>query len=362
MINLEVEFPDGTDPSSADYPHGEPRDVSAPGAGDGFPYESPVAKDVYGFFEAVLDSQTPAVVPTGNPETAIASQVLDTLRLILLQRSELAENGGNILTTANRLVVAPPSGLTVVRDSGTAMTTAPGAVRGATDTLDLILAVATQKTDATWAVGDAAGGIPAALSPVGTGWFRRFIVAKPDGSTDLAWDTSPVAANFFLDANAIAAGFSDATLYRRYGWTYWAAGAIKNHRQSLSDPSRYVWDVPESVHDANVAKPSTTILNFGTAAPPGAIAMATVSLLDEDIGQCLITEIAQAATVPTLALHTVRTHNSVVQASDHSNSAAGEWEMDSSSQLRAGVAGSGAPADLDLTVICPGWRDHGIAA
>lgn len=65
-----------TAPNSA-YPYGSSKDESAPGAGDGTPYFKARADDIFGLQQALLRAS--GIVPTGNADTALASQYLQAL-------------------------------------------------------------------------------------------------------------------------------------------------------------------------------------------------------------------------------------------------------------------------------------------
>jgi len=71
---------------SADYPLGSARDVTAPGSGDGTPFVASLVNDTWGFYQALLAEAT--ITASGTPETAVASQYLESLKAIT--RGELA--------------------------------------------------------------------------------------------------------------------------------------------------------------------------------------------------------------------------------------------------------------------------------
>lgn len=84
-----------------------------------------------------------------------------------------------------------------------------GSARGTDDNVDLVLSSAlTKRVDATWAVGDNAGGLFSG-SVANDTWYAVHLIQKDsDGSIDVGFDTSETAAN-------IPAGY---TAYRRIGW------------------------------------------------------------------------------------------------------------------------------------------------
>lgn len=76
MINWSATYPNTTAPNS-DYPFGSAKNETTPGALDGTPLEKAGFDDIIGFLTAALTSV--GAVPSGNSETANASQVLDAI-------------------------------------------------------------------------------------------------------------------------------------------------------------------------------------------------------------------------------------------------------------------------------------------
>lgn len=63
--------------ADANYPYASAKDESSPGAGDGSPYFKARADDLFGFQQALL--KLSSIVPSGNAETALLSQYLQSL-------------------------------------------------------------------------------------------------------------------------------------------------------------------------------------------------------------------------------------------------------------------------------------------
>lgn len=76
-INTNAAFVGRITPVDANYPYASSKDETAPGAGDGSPYLKVRADDIFGFNQALL--RLASIVPTGNAETALASQYLQSL-------------------------------------------------------------------------------------------------------------------------------------------------------------------------------------------------------------------------------------------------------------------------------------------
>src|SRR5690606_20817800 len=66
---------DDTDPTG--YPHGKARNANSPNDGNGFPLESQWLNDQFGFQQAVVEAA--GITPSGNPDKADASDLLDAL-------------------------------------------------------------------------------------------------------------------------------------------------------------------------------------------------------------------------------------------------------------------------------------------
>lgn len=90
MIRPEDKYPNGVDAATADYNYGEPRNITVPGDGTGYPWDKDGIKDIVGFDNALLNEV--GATPTGNPETAQNSQKLNAL--IDMESSREKQNTG----------------------------------------------------------------------------------------------------------------------------------------------------------------------------------------------------------------------------------------------------------------------------
>lgn len=70
-------YPGKVGAADSDFPDGTPRNVSAPAAGDGTPFEEQRYKDFEAFFQGLLDRA--GITANGTPDTVQASQLLDAL-------------------------------------------------------------------------------------------------------------------------------------------------------------------------------------------------------------------------------------------------------------------------------------------
>ncbi len=71
-INPSIKYVGRITAPDANYTYGSGKDETAPGAGDGTPYELGRANDIFGFQQALLRSA--GIVPSGNSETQLASE------------------------------------------------------------------------------------------------------------------------------------------------------------------------------------------------------------------------------------------------------------------------------------------------
>jgi hypothetical protein len=76
-IRLIDQYPNRAGTPNADYPHGVPRNRSAPGAVDGTPFEQSWFRDQEGFFQGLIE--TAGITPSGAPDTVQSSDYLNAL-------------------------------------------------------------------------------------------------------------------------------------------------------------------------------------------------------------------------------------------------------------------------------------------
>lgn len=79
-INPETQYPGKITASSANYPYGQARNITVPGDGTGTPWEAALVNDIFGMQQALLSEA--GITPTGNPETAVASQYLNAMHTL----------------------------------------------------------------------------------------------------------------------------------------------------------------------------------------------------------------------------------------------------------------------------------------
>lgn len=118
-INPEIQYPGKVEPSSSDYPYGAARNVAVPGDGTGTPWEAALVNDIFGWQQAMLSAA--AIVPSGSPEKATASQYLDALNA--LHGRTIADTGVFAAANFKAGVRIVTRGYTAANDGGAALYT-----------------------------------------------------------------------------------------------------------------------------------------------------------------------------------------------------------------------------------------------
>lgn len=203
----ESQYPGQTTPSSADYPLGSAKDVTAPGSGDGTPLQEAWMNDLWGILQAMLNNGK--ITASGIADTALTSQYLQALNNIAA-----ASNPNRRITIANSL--STPATNYIIN---------PGIIWDITNQHPIVLTAALEKDILSpWLPGDGNGAYPSTGPALTTGkWYHMFALRKADGTVDSGIDISATAVN--LSPDAIAAGYAIAG---RLGSIYYnASNAIE---------------------------------------------------------------------------------------------------------------------------------------
>ena len=156
--------------------------------------------------------------------------------------------------------------------------------------------------------------------------------------------------------NAIAAGFTDATLYRRYGWTLTnGSSQIDEHFNSVDDPSQYTWGtMVKDIDILSVTNVSRQTLGIDSA-PPNSLALLNIAYQATGIlPRLLITTEDQADVAASTNALTI-----FINDTGGYDSIRGTWELNASSELFARVTASGTET---LEIWTEGWIDNGVIA
>jgi len=87
-IKPSVEYSNAT-PADAAYPYGSFKNSDTPTSRNGTPLEKAWPNDIYGFLQALLTEAS--VVPTGEPDTAVASQYLTAMQTLFASAAQGAK-------------------------------------------------------------------------------------------------------------------------------------------------------------------------------------------------------------------------------------------------------------------------------
>lgn len=311
----------------------------------------------------------------GNPSLAIPATVVDAdwLNAVQEEIAGVIEGAGDTLdkTDQGQLYAAIQAlisaanasiprgyinGLTLSNNSGDAakdIDIAAGVCRDSTNTVNITVSSAKGKQiDAAWASGGTpgatAGGFPSGLTLTNGTWYRVFVIAKNDGTTDAGFDTSATAANLLADATGYV-------YYRHVGWVFYTSSSIVAFKQKKN---RFIFDVPR-VNVSGLA--TTTTANTHTLSlPPDADCIGDLQIVVKDDGNAgtpgdyygLITAIEQTDTVPALGRKNIYFYdtdgdsNEALMTNMHVPSSA-------SSTVRSRFTGT----SMLLSIISCGWED-----
>lgn len=146
------------------------------------------------------------------------------------------------------------TGLTLsTAGASTTMTIAAGQASNSTNSFTMSLASAIAKTTASWAVGNANGGLDTGTIAAST-WYYWYLIRRPDtGVVDVVFSLSSAAP--ILPSNYTQYRYIGATLTN--GSTQWA--------KFIQSGQDFYWDV--IVQDVNTAAQSTTAINYTLTVP-----------------------------------------------------------------------------------------------
>lgn len=80
-LDPSTEFPGKITAPDANYPYGSARDITVPGDGTGTPWLAVLVNDIFGFQQALL-TEADGIVPSGSPDTVLASDYLNAVNII----------------------------------------------------------------------------------------------------------------------------------------------------------------------------------------------------------------------------------------------------------------------------------------
>lgn len=122
-----------------------------------------------------------------------------------------------------------------------------GITRNSTSVETIELAAVLRKNiNATWVAGDNVGGLPSALTLLGSTWYHCFVIKDTSGNVDAGYDTSLTAVNLLSDS-----GF---TYFRRVGSVRTNIGPTRI-QSFFQRGDEFVWE--GSHNDVSISSPGT---------------------------------------------------------------------------------------------------------
>jgi hypothetical protein len=204
----------------------------------------------------------------------------------------------------------------------------------------------TKQLDATWAVGDDAGGRASGASLSTSTWYHIHLIRASDGTVDAGFDTSVTAANLLTD--------SGYTYYRRIGSVL--TDGSSNILQFIQQGDKFTWSIP--VSDEANANPGTSAVTDALTTPTGVVSEADITFTHSDdtattAGYGLVTPVSATDTTPSATLHhTFVNANGGVGAAVSTNLSI---LTNTSSQIRYRLSVS--DADVTASIVTHGWRE-----
>jgi len=98
-LNPGASYPTQTTAPDADYPYGGAQNITAPGDGLGTPWVADIVNDIFGMQQALLSEA--GITPSGDPDTATASQYLDAMVALFDQSAAGSTSVAGLLQLSN---------------------------------------------------------------------------------------------------------------------------------------------------------------------------------------------------------------------------------------------------------------------
>lgn len=96
-VNPHGAYPTKTTAPTTGYPYGGAQNVTTPGDGTGTPWIANLINDIFGFQQALLTNA--AIIPSGSPDTATASQYLQALQAIFALKTDITTTHAGVRQT-----------------------------------------------------------------------------------------------------------------------------------------------------------------------------------------------------------------------------------------------------------------------
>ncbi|RLE17560.1 MAG: hypothetical protein DRJ50_13930 [Actinobacteria bacterium] len=275
-IRITTQYSPNAPVVAGDWPDGRPDNVSAPGLGDGLPFEQAQFRDVEGFKQYCLAQA--GVAASGTSDNAVTSQWFQALEKLVSPRAvfdgfHTNNNGALQIDTINGGVAWDLSRDMIVR--GTAVSF-------------------TKDLNAVWAEGPGLGGRGAVT--LSDGWWYFFALGKSTERTaecEYGWSKDPLAADLLAAANGD--GYTRAALIDAH---LVELSAIQPYKRSLADPDYVRWVSPY-VQVGISGSSSSARRTYTGIAPPNAILDYSIAVdIDNRTTRFVVTEIGDADVDP----------------------------------------------------------------
>ena len=242
-LDLVTKYAGNINPGDANYPYGSARNIATPGDGTGTPLDESWMNDLFGLLQILLTKAS--IVPSGSPDTILASQYFDAL-LTITNRINNAGTSLNSLTGANEELVKNHIDI----DSGGNAVSWTSPIVGATlESLQILFA---QVRNTTGAAIKLVGPIDGCS--INNGYFKNIVTAAINiGTSDFSiqddWNSFNITANKLKNITALAANAVYGMLV--HGLNH---GIIGNSIDGITGAStKKVWGIYSKMHHSVIA-------------------------------------------------------------------------------------------------------------
>lgn len=309
---------------NANYTYGSAKDDTTGTAGDGTPIKKALMNDSYGFFQAAMVAA--GIVPSGNAETVLESQILQALQGVV----------GSFSDKSQWPTVA------LGADTDHDIVFSAGKITDSNGLLPIVTAGLTKQIDNAWVAGTNVGGLFSGSVAVDTTYHLFLIVKDSDLSVDAGFDTDSAAAN-------IPTGY---TAFRRIASLYTDfAGNLVQFFQQGDEFTLYipftagVEFMTDGVPVTKTVKSPTGLVNLKVAL--------SVKLSEGSVtSDCRV--LVSSLFAPSVTADVNRSQvrvDSVVNQADAFVSIA----LSAAGQVR--IIGDSAPGTFQVTLVTFGWTD-----
>lgn len=229
-----------------------------------------------------------------------------------------------------------------VSDSDHDLDVATGSILDSTGSVTMVLSTAiTKRIDAAggWVAGNGNGGFPSLLTLTADTWYRVFLIAKVDGTSDVGFDSM---AN--SNAAALLNDASDYSFYKQIGYVY--SNASLNIENFTKTGNLYTWKSPNASDDTGGSNLPTTKTNYSVLCPPNLLCSVNARLRLNVTGASnnvfgFITSPDQTDVTPTSSYSNIQGYQDAPSVTPYGNSICLDIVTNSNSEISARFDGAG---------------------